>query len=78
MSADQRLRRPRGSTAPSRSAATGAIRVARRAGAMDARTVVPTPIRRPITIALAGMVAPASGSLSPTELNTEPSPAATR
>ena len=65
--------RPCGSSAPSRRAATGGTRVARRAGAREASsvTIVPTAIG---TITVRGwMVTPASGRPNPTASNSAPS-----
>ncbi len=70
----KRLSQVRGSTAPSRSAAIGGTRVARRAGANDAARVTPTPTASgTITPGQACTVTPASGRPNPTALKSAPS-----
>ena len=62
----RRLRRPRGRTAPSCTAAIGGTRVARSAGPIEAITVTTTPIRS-ATITVRGSIwIPVAGSPKPT------------
>ena len=74
----KRARRPRGSTAPSRSAAIGGIFVARRAGPIDATRVTPTPTTRASTTVRTARVGEFVGRPKPTRLKSPLMPAATR
>ena len=65
-----RARRPRGGAAPSRSALTGAMRVARRAGPIAASTVTPMPTTRQTTTVCHGILRPVAGRPKPTSSKT--------
>ncbi len=74
----QRAKRPRGSTAPSRSAAIGGIFVARRAGPIDASIVTPTPTISASTTVRTASDGAVVGMPMPKARNAALMPAATR
>ena len=67
-------KRPTGSVAPSRSAAIGAMRVARSAGKIEARTVIPMPTARQIATVCHDRINPVAGRPKPTTANSLPRP----
>ena len=69
-------KRPTGSVAPSRSAAIGAILVARNAGKIEASTVIPTPTASATTTVCHDRISPVAGRPNPIAPNSLLSPQA--